>query len=313
MFHCGAAVRVEGPAIFEVVSAAEMQMDIGKASARVDTPEAKGFAIRMRTLEAVDLGTEFIALAAPDGHCQVSVAKGRVEVSLPGAANSKRTVRAGEAVLVEPGTPSIITRIEPGDSTAAFKFPTIEPPSDKDYADASQGHASIRILRGKLHVNSGPPAVLLDGRGQSTADSPAQSFFFSDNTSGMVLVRLGRSVNVRKVNTYSWHQDHDRPAIRIRATQKYLLYGSNDPEPPGVDHGIGNGWTLIARVNTDEFFGMPEAEARPAQQGVSISAGQGPIGQYRYLLWDVRPTRSNTETEPCTDNTFYGEFDVYAE
>jgi hypothetical protein len=222
-------------------------------------------------------------------------------------------LRAGEDVLVEPGTPSIITRIEPGDGTAAFKFPTIEPPSDKDYADASQGHASIRVFRGKPHVNSEPLAVLLDGRGQSTADSRAQSFFFSDNTSGMILLNLGRSVNVRKVNTYSWHQDYDRPAIRIRATQNYLLYGSNDPESPSVDHEIGNGWTLIARVNTDEFFGMPEAEARPAQQGVSISAGQGPIGQYRYLLWDVRPTRSNTETEPCTDNKFYGEFDVYAE
>ena len=71
------------------------------------------------------------------------------------------------------------------------------------------------------------------------------------------------------------------------------------------------GWTLIAQVNTDEFFGFPREPTRCAQQAVSITATDGgPIGEYRYLLWDVRPTRSD-EPGGNKDNTFYGEFDVY--
>ena len=138
--------------------------------------------VGMRTLHAVDLGTEFTALAAPDGYSEVSVSKGRVEVSLPAAAGAAQVVHAGEAVLVEPGTPCIVTRIEGGDGTPAFRFPTIESPSDKDYADASQHHATIRLVEGRLSPDSGPVDRLLDGRGQSKSDSPAESVFLHDRT-----------------------------------------------------------------------------------------------------------------------------------
>ena len=81
----------------------------------------------------------------------------------------------------------------------------------------------------------------------------------------------------------------------MRATQKYYLYGSSRATPPGADGNLAAaGWTLIAQVNTDEFFGFPREAARPAQQAVSITATDGgPIGEYRYLLWDVRPTWSD--------------------
>ena len=201
----------------------------------------------------------------------------------------------GQSIEVEPGTPSVIARIEPGDGTPAFKFPTIEPPSSHDYADASQGHAHIRVLRGRPQLASGPVEVLLDGKGQSKPDSPGESFFFAINTSGMILLDLGRKIPVKKVNTYSWHHRHDLPRDHVRATQKYYLYGSLARRRPAADGNLAAaGWTLIAQVNTDEFFGFPRRAARPAQQAVSITATDGgPIGEYRYLLWDVRPTRSD--------------------
>jgi hypothetical protein len=152
----------------------------------------------------------------------------------------------------------------------------------------------------------------LDGKGQSKPDAPNESFFFDVNTSGMILLDLGQKIAVKKVNTYSWHQRRDIPRDRVRATQKYYLYGSDRATSPGADGNLAAaGWTFIAQVNTDEFFGFPHKAARPAQQAVSVTAaGGGPIGEYRYLLWDVRPTRSEELIGP-SDNTFYGEFDVY--
>ena len=64
-------------------------------------------------------------------------------------------------------------------------------------------------------------------------------------------------------------------------------------------------------MDTDEFFGVPRLDARPSQQAVSITDPDGgPIGEYRYLLWDVRPTLWKNENSHSA-NTFYGEFDVY--
>ena len=68
---------------------------------------------------------------------------------------------------------------------------------------------------------------------------------------------------------------------------------------------------LLGRVNTDEFFEVSLPRTRPEQQATSITAARGPIGSYRHLLWDVRPSRSGTQ--PVEDGTFYGEFDVYVE
>ena len=119
---------------------------------------------------------------------------------------------------------------------------------------------------------------------------------------------LGRPIAIEKINTYSWHLNGGASTDRVRATQKYLVYGSNGAVAPIVDGtALDRRWALIGRVNTDEFFGVLRASERPPQQAVSITASQGAIGTYRYLLWDVHPTLNHS----AQDNTFYGEFDVY--
>jgi len=317
VFQSGAEVKLHGPAIFEIQSANSSFLTIGRLSARAATPESHGFTVHSRTAATVDLGTEFNVIASDDGHSQIGVVEGSVEVQLANGRQCRR-LGVGESIEVEPGMPSVIARIEPGDGTPAFKFPTIEPPSNKDYADASQGHAHISVLRGKPQLTSasglgsGPVEVLLDGKGQSNADAPPESFFFANNSSGLILLDLGKTIPVKKVNTYSWHKSREAPQKHVRAVQKYYLYGSNRATPPGADGNLAAaGWTFIAQVNTDEFFGFPQWEARPAQQAVSITAANGgPIGEFRYLLWDVRPTVSEAASH-ASDNTLYGEFDVY--
>jgi ferric-dicitrate binding protein FerR (iron transport regulator) len=311
-FASGARVWLRGPAIFEIIDGNTGFLTIGQATARAEGAPAAGFTIRSRTLTVTDMGTEFEFLAAADGRSQVAVKAGAVRVQYDREGRALPLLGEGSSVAVEPGAPRIIVRIEPGDGTPAFRFPTIEPPSAHDFADASSGRARIRVLRGNLCSASAKVETLLDGRGQSKADAPAESLFFQTDDSGLILIDLGRIVDVMKVNTYSWHQDRLKPSNHIRASQKYYLYGSAaDQLPPVEGNLIDQGWNLIARVNTDQFFGIPITLSRPAQQAISITgAGGSFLGRYRYLLWDVRPTRG--EHTNVSDNTFYGEFDVYA-
>lgn len=312
-FAGGARVRLYGPAIFEINDGNTGFLTIGQATARAEGALAAGFTIHSRTLTVTDMGTEFDFLAAADGRSQVAVREGAVRIQYDRKGRAVPLLGEGSLVAVEPGAPRVIVRIEPGEGTPAFRFPTIEPPSAHDFADASWGRARIRVLRGHLHSGGAQVETLLNGRGQSNADAPAESLFFEQDQSGLILIDLGRIVDVTKINTYSWHQDRLKAPNRIRAPQKYYLYGSTAEQLPPVGGDLtARGWNLIARVNTDQFFGVPTIPFRPAQQAVSITGASGSsLGRYRYLLWDVRPTR--WEHMNVSDNTFYGEFDVYAE
>ena len=71
------------------------------------------------------------------------------------------------------------------------------------------------------------------------------------------------------------------------------------------------GWERVARVDTDEYFGVVSRLDRPAQQACSITAASGPLGRYRYLLWELQPNRF-PGYRPL-HNSFYGEIDIYAD
>ena len=217
---------------------------------------------------------------APDGLSRLEVTEGEVDVLLDGVKKPKR-LKQGETLFVEPGERKIITLIEPGDGTADFRFPTIEPPSAEDYADQSSGNATIHVADGVLRTQaaaSGPASVLLDGKGQ-----PQQG-----------------AISITKINSYSWHQHDLVKEHRERALQIFTLYGYAGEELPDLSLSPEkSGWTRIARVNSEQFFNVNERLDRPAQQASSITADEGDVGKYRYLLWVTKR------------NTFYGEFDVF--
>jgi ferric-dicitrate binding protein FerR (iron transport regulator) len=325
-FASGAAVRLIGPAIFEAESPLTAILTMGRVAVTADTPESKGFTIRTRTGRIVDLGTEFVAEALPDGRCRIGVSSGAVRFH-PVGLEGGHLLSAGDLMEIEPGHRQVITRIERGDETPTFGFPTIEPPTADDFADAGQGRASIRCVRGQLYENprksiaSAAPTILLDGKGQSNPDAPEESLYFADNETGGLLVDLSQPTTVKKVNVYSWHRCLNpgfgpalREAHRERAAQNYVLYGSAATEPPTVDGSPADaGWTLIARVNSDEYFGLAGI-ARPAQQASSITSARGPLGEYRHLLFVVQPTPGvNHDGRELNFTTFFGEIDVYAE
>jgi hypothetical protein len=182
-------------------------------------------------------------------------------------------------------------------ATAAFSFPNVPPPSTNDAAT----RATFQVVDGRLDPNSGGVGILHAGRVPDHEDQPAENFFFAPGTDGgRLLVDLGASVAVRQINSYSWHPD-------TRAPQVYTLYASDgsapgfNPEPKRGTDPEFCGWTLVAAVDT-----RPTPHTGGGQHGVSISAAEGPLGRYRYLLFDIRRTGQHASF----DNTFYSELDV---
>lgn len=302
LFNTGARLRIVGPTIVEPRTDNSVYLTMGEVHLVAETPEAKGFTVVTQNSKFVDIGTAFSATVAPDGLSRLEVSEGEVDVVFNGIEHSSQ-LRAGETMYVEPGEQKIVTRIEPGDGTSAFQFPTIGSPSASDYADQSQANATIRVVQGQLRSHpgqSGAATVLLDGTGQSQQDAPGESAFFQDRAYGSFLVDLGEVVNIFRINSYSWHQHNIDPTHRSRAQQRFTLYGfSGDELPDSTLPPDEAGWTRIARVNSDRRFKVRELLDRPAQQACSISSADGDIGRFRYLLWEVKR------------NTFFGEFDVF--
>jgi hypothetical protein len=304
-FATGARVTLLGPAIFELRSKNGGFLTLGEVRVAAETVESKGFVLATPTSNFVDIGTAFSAGVSADGLSRLEVSEGIVDVVFNEHAPTQR-LRAGETMFVEPGEKKILTRIEAGDGTAAFRFPTIPPPSADDEADLKKGLASIRVTRGRLGRDTGrlggSVEVLLDGAGQSKQDAPRESAYFSPEADGAFVVDLGRVMPVRRIHSYSWHQHEAIAAHRERAKQRFTLYAWTGDAPPDFSLPPEEaGWTRIARVNTDESLHVEKRLDRPAQQACAITAESGDIGPFRYLLWEVQ------------GGTFYGEIDVFSD
>lgn len=102
-FYSGARVIVEGPAVFQPISAEEGFLSSGKLSAHVP-PQAHGFRIRSAKFTIVDHGTEFGVTVDDDAPSEVHVFEGKVELSSGDKQGPPRSLLGGEAVRFEPGT-----------------------------------------------------------------------------------------------------------------------------------------------------------------------------------------------------------------
>jgi len=316
-YRTGAVARLHGPVHFDVTSRNGGFLHYGQAWARADTTASEGFTVRTSSGVFVDRGTEFLTTAKVDGFSQVQVTAGAVDAEVEGF--ERKRIEKGSGMGIEPGDIPVMIRIESGDETPAFRFPTIPPPSAGDLADRARGETEIRLIssdeRGREnipHQASGSPAVILDGRGQSGNDRPEESFFFPNGATGMFLLDLGREVPVAKVHTYSWHLSEVDVGKRRRAVQRFTLWGAGEGDYSGRHPAVDpqHGWTRIARVDTDAFFGVEDEPDRPAQQACAIHSNGLAIGRFRYLLFQVIPT-------PMPDglpsrHTFFGEIDVFS-
>jgi hypothetical protein len=198
--------------------------------------------------------------------------------------------------LVSQAEIKVVSDRQPSDSaSAAFKFTNVPPASQSDAASK----ATFTLVDGQRDRNGGDLVVLHDGCVPTEEDQPATNFFFNAGIDGgRLLADLGGAIDVKQVNTYSWHPGE-------RGPQVYRLYaadGSADgfnPQPKKGTDPQTCGWKLIAQVDT-------RSQQVGGQYGVSISDSAGILGKYRYLLFDV----SRTEGDDPFGNTFYSEIDV---
>jgi hypothetical protein len=181
-----------------------------------------------------------------------------------------------------------------------FKFKTARVAPVKD--DAAQ-KATVRILSAEADPTSGDVAALTDGALPEKEDDAKANFFFADGSAGGRLTfDLGEAIDVRQINTYSWHSGP-------RAPQVYRLYASDGTDahfcaaPPWDVVPTDCGWRLLTTVDTRRNRGDGGG-----QYVVSIADAKTLIGHYRYLLFVV----SAAETEDDTGNTFFSEVDVIA-
>jgi hypothetical protein len=191
----------------------------------------------------------------------------------------------------------IISEHNGPDARPPFTFKQVPPPARGD----AGGRARITILDGERDRNGGDVAKLNDDRIPAEADIPAENFFFvAGSEGGRLLLDLGAILDLKQVNTYSWHPG-------ARGPQVYRLYASdgvaeNFNRQPSKDTALeASGWKSIAQIDT-----RPKSDDSGGQHGVSISDATGALGRYRYLLFDV----SRTQGTDSFGNTFFSEIDV---
>lgn len=180
----------------------------------------------------------------------------------------------------------------------AFRFSGLPQPARNDAAAA----AKVELLSGRVDPNSGGLSCLNDGRLPADEDAPAANFFFAAGSEGGRLwMDLTRTVRMQAVLTYSWHPGW-------RAPQVFDVYVSDGAAPDfqarparGSDPTQA-GWRLLARVDTRPRQGEPGG-----QYAVRISAVEGDLGAFRYVLLDV----FRTEDRDAFGHTFFSEVDVW--
>jgi hypothetical protein len=182
-------------------------------------------------------------------------------------------------------------------ANADFKFERVPAPSKAD----AGAEAKFTLIDGASDENGGGISQLNNGQLPAEVDQPDKNFFFAAGTDGgRIGVDLGHAIDIKQVNSYSWHPG-------TRGPQVYKLYASDGSAAgfkaaPRHDTDPATcGWKLIVAVDT-----RPKAGEPGGQYGVSIADPDSAIGKYRYLLFDV----SQTEADDAFGNTFFSEIDI---
>jgi hypothetical protein len=147
-FRDGASVILEGPAEFTPLTTNGGRLDFGKLAARIETEQARGFAIRTPAARIVDLGTEFGVVVGRDGVVTTVVVQGKVIVS--GSAGRRR-LETGESLRI---TASTVAPLDVGESVDMLAtVPRIEAVASVDGAMVLLPDPPPDVTEGALEAN----------------------------------------------------------------------------------------------------------------------------------------------------------------
>jgi hypothetical protein len=156
------------------------------------------------------------------------------------------------------------------------------PASDDDAEMARNPRALLRYVPayGKPHADAGAIGFdlprLNDGKFAVTSDDTANSTWFDTKGNSRVLLDLGAGLDLARINVCSGHSGALSP-------QRYTLWAAVGDMAPDTDPAdLSPGGKKLAELDT-----RPLGEG--GKRGSSINARDGPIGRYRYLLFDFAP------------------------
>jgi len=120
---------------------------------------------------------------------------------------------------------------------------------------------------------------------------------------GRLVIDMTRDLAIAYIASFSWHRGSRGPQPQV-----YTLFAADGLSPVfqhdprrGTDPALC-GWMRLARVDTRPTDGAEGG----GQHGVAIRALRGPLGTFRYLLFDIEPT----QTRDAFGHTFFSEIDV---
>ncbi len=177
----------------------------------------------------------------------------------------------------------------------SFRFDRVHSVSNHDAGNI----ATVRIVGGRPDQSSGKVSALNDGLMPSNEDDPKANFFFAGGSRGRVLFDFGKPIELREINSYSWHSSQ-------RAPQVYTLYTavSADAEKQTtgtVEQLTAAGWRELANVDTRQ-----KTPADSSQIAVSIHDSEAKsLGQMQYVLLVMEPTVADRRSA----QTFFSEID----
>ncbi|MFO1528944.1 MAG: hypothetical protein U1F77_04195 [Kiritimatiellia bacterium] len=176
----------------------------------------------------------------------------------------------------------------------AWKFTTVPGPSRSDVA---QG-ARVTLEGNSWEPQGAGPEALVNGRLPGDSLDLTEGVLLSNANAdgGVVTLDLGRVQAVAAVATYSWHEWNVDDGSR--GPQVYALSGSAD----------GAAWTNLAAVDTRP---NQTGEKWNGQHGVVIQDSTGKLGDFRFLRFEVKATRSPRQGTPGLTNTLFSEIDVH--
>jgi len=183
-----------------------------------------------------------------------------------------------------------------------WQFKTLPRPSKSDLAAG----AKVTVIGNQFEPAAGDGSVLVNGLlPADSLDLSEEALLSNANAdSGRIVIDLGRAQPVAAVATYSWHEwDVDGGS---RAPQVFTLYASGAEHPDPKDL---TAWKKIADVDTRP---NRSGEKWNGQHGVFIHDTSGELGDFRYLLFDVRATLSPKQPNPSLTHTLFSEIDVHS-
>jgi hypothetical protein len=177
------------------------------------------------------------------------------------------------------------TRREDWDQPA-WAFQRVQPPSR-----TTASHRARISIHGRAEASCMAPQALVNGVMPQQTRLRRDFFAFANGTDGgLIVMDLGQVVPVAAVHSYSahgpvggttWTEEFDG----ARGPQVYALFGSaaEAPDPATLERAA---WTKIAEVDTRPLQGP-----WGGRWAVSIRDDrEGLLGQFRWLVWQVRRT-----------------------